>query len=43
MVDLYESGPEPADDLTRRHGGTLDRPTAKQFTAQVRAAERAAG
>ncbi|WP_405496381.1 histidine kinase [Streptomyces sp. NBC_00096] len=43
IVDLYESEPEPADDLARRHGGTLERLTAKEFSAQVRAAERAAG
>lgn len=43
VVDLYESDPRPADDLARRHGGTVERLTAKEFTAQLRAAERAAG
>lgn len=43
IVDLRESEPEPADDLARRHGGTLERLSAKEFAAQVRAAEQAAG
>ncbi|MFI5765362.1 histidine kinase [Streptomyces sp. NPDC051563] len=43
IVDLHESDPQPADDLARRHGGTLQRLTAQEFSARVRAAERAAG
>ncbi|WP_328296529.1 histidine kinase [Streptomyces sp. NBC_00435] len=43
IADLYESDPRLADELARRHGGTLQRLTAKEFSAQVRAAERAAG
>ncbi|MER5758777.1 hypothetical protein [Streptomyces sp. NPDC002082] len=43
LVDLHESEPGPADQLARRNGGILERLTAKEFAAQVHAAERAAG
>ncbi|WP_406340862.1 histidine kinase [Streptomyces sp. NBC_00648] len=42
VLDLHEASPEPADELARRHGGALQRLTAKEFAAQVAAAERAA-
>ncbi|MFD3329029.1 histidine kinase [Streptomyces sp. NPDC058701] len=42
VVDLRESSPRPGDDLARRHGGTLERISEKEFAAQVRAAEEAA-
>ncbi|OKK22276.1 hypothetical protein AMK16_03685 [Streptomyces sp. CB00455] len=42
VLDVHESSPQPADDLARRHGGILERVPAKDFAAQVRAAERAA-
>ncbi|MFD3808840.1 histidine kinase [Streptomyces sp. NPDC058619] len=42
VVDLRESSPQPGDDLARRHGGTLERISEKEFAAQVRAAEEAA-
>ncbi|MFC7307092.1 hypothetical protein ACFQVC_23045 [Streptomyces monticola] len=42
VADLYEESHQPADDLARRHGGTLERLPAKEFAAQVRAAEKAA-
>ncbi|MFE0104911.1 histidine kinase [Streptomyces sp. NPDC059009] len=42
VADLYEESPQPADDLALRHGGTLERLSAKEFAAQVRAAEKAA-
>ncbi|MET9359578.1 histidine kinase [Streptomyces sp. NPDC006632] len=42
VVDLHESSQQPADELARRHGGSLERLSAEEFTAQVEAAERAA-
>ncbi|MFG3280812.1 histidine kinase [Streptomyces sp. NPDC048111] len=42
IVDLHEPSRQPADELARRHGGTLERLPAKEFAAQVAAAERAA-
>ncbi|MFE0101340.1 hypothetical protein [Streptomyces sp. NPDC059009] len=42
VVDAHEQSPQPADDLARRHGGALERLPAKEFAAQVRAAEKAA-
>ncbi|MFI6471066.1 histidine kinase [Streptomyces sp. NPDC050516] len=42
VLDLHESAQGPADELARRHDGTLQRLSAKEFTAQVEAAERAA-
>ncbi|MGW8326276.1 histidine kinase [Streptomyces sp. NPDC055897] len=42
VVDLHESSREPADELARRHGGTLRRLSAKELAAEVEAAERAA-
>ncbi|WP_438295346.1 histidine kinase [Streptomyces sp. HUAS TT7] len=42
VVDLHESSQQPADELARRHDGTLQRLSAKEFAAQVEAAERAA-
>ncbi|MFI5617910.1 histidine kinase [Streptomyces sp. NPDC051567] len=42
VVDLHESSPEPGDALARRHGGTLERMTAKELAARVRTAEQAA-
>ena len=42
VVDIREDSPQPADELARLHGGTVERLSAKEFTAQVRAAEKAA-
>ncbi|MCX5384103.1 histidine kinase [Streptomyces sp. NBC_00083] len=42
VVDLHESSQEPADELARRYGGSLERLPAHEFAAQVEAAERAA-
>ncbi|MGW2859572.1 hypothetical protein [Streptomyces sp. SDr-06] len=42
VVDLHESSQQPADELAQRHSGRLQRLSAKDFAAQVEAAERAA-
>lgn len=42
VLDLHETDPEPADALAREHGGTVERMSAKEFTEQVEAAEKAA-
>ncbi|MEV0090257.1 histidine kinase [Streptomyces sp. NPDC050738] len=42
VLDLHESSPEAADALAAAHGGTLERLSAEEFTAQVEAAEKAA-
>ncbi|MER5883378.1 histidine kinase [Streptomyces sp. NPDC001941] len=42
VVDVHEESPREADALAARYGGTLERLPAKEFGAQVRAAQKAA-